>query len=129
MSIFNLIINLRPIFVNMQDIMLKIIPTGLFLQSIHGLKKNFYKSCNPFCYMHFDWLIFIADWFVDIIDDHRQLVEPACGASLAAVYSGILNDLQAQGQLGPIKSALIVVCGGSSVTLEALDKWKKEFQL
>lgn len=62
-------------------------------------------------------------------DDHRQLVEPACGASLAAVYSGILNDLQAQGQLGEIKSALIVVCGGSSVTLDALSKWKKDFEL
>uniref|UniRef100_K1PSK8 L-serine ammonia-lyase n=1 Tax=Magallana gigas TaxID=29159 RepID=K1PSK8_MAGGI len=53
-------------------------------------------------------------------DDHRQLVEPACGASLAAVYSGILKDLQTQGQLGEIKSALIVVCGGSAVTLDAL---------
>ncbi|XP_052717622.1 serine dehydratase-like [Crassostrea angulata] len=62
-------------------------------------------------------------------DDHRQLVEPACGASLAAVYSGILKDLQTQGQLGEIKSALIVVCGGSAVTLDALSKWKKEFDL
>lgn len=62
-------------------------------------------------------------------DDHRQLVEPACGASLAAVYSGILKDLQNQGQLGEIKSALIVVCGGSSVTLDALSEWKKDFDL
>lgn len=62
-------------------------------------------------------------------DDHRQLVEPACGASLAVVYSGILKDLQTQGQLGEIKSALIVVCGGSAVTLDALSKWKKEFDL
>lgn len=63
------------------------------------------------------------------LDDHRQLVEPACGASLAAVYSGILKDLQTQGQLGEIKSALIVVCGGSAVSLDVLDKWKKEFDL
>lgn len=66
---------------------------------------------------------------VNVIDDHRQLVEPACGASLAAVYSGILNDLQSQGQLSEIKSALIVVCGGSTVTLDALSKWKKDFEL
>ncbi|XP_062570218.1 serine dehydratase-like isoform X1 [Saccostrea cucullata] len=62
-------------------------------------------------------------------DDHRQLVEPACGASLAAVYSGILKDLQTRGKLGQVKSALIVVCGGSGVTLDALNKWKMEFEL
>ncbi|XP_048732850.2 L-serine dehydratase/L-threonine deaminase-like [Ostrea edulis] len=62
-------------------------------------------------------------------DDHRQLVEPACGASLAAVYSGILNDLQTQGKLGQVRSALIVVCGGSGVTLDALYKWKNEYEL
>jgi L-serine/L-threonine ammonia-lyase len=56
-------------------------------------------------------------------------VETACGASLAAVYSGILNDLQTQGKLGQIRSALIVVCGGSGVTLEALKTWKKDYEL
>lgn len=60
-------------------------------------------------------------------DDHRMLVEPACGAALAAVYSGVLKKLQQDGKLNNVKSAVIIVCGGSSVTMELLDKWKTQF--
>ncbi|KAL3857814.1 hypothetical protein ACJMK2_012448 [Sinanodonta woodiana] len=62
-------------------------------------------------------------------DDHRMLVEPACGASLAAVYGDTIKTLQNEGKLGPIKSALVIVCGGSSVTLSALEKWRHDFNL
>ncbi|KAF6082871.1 serine dehydratase like [Phyllostomus discolor] len=50
------------------------------------------------------------------LDDERMLVEPACGAALAAVYSGLLGRLQAEGRLGPaLASVVVVVCGGNSI--------------
>ena len=48
-------------------------------------------------------------------DDHRLLVEPACGAALAPVYAGALPPE------GPI---VVVVCGGASASLEALEAWR-----
>lgn len=62
-------------------------------------------------------------------DDHRMLVEPACGATLAAVYSGVIEKLQKDGELGPINSVLVIVCGGSGVSLNELQKWKEQFSL
>ena len=47
-------------------------------------------------------------------DDHRFLVEPACGAALA-VLPGIRTP-------GPI---LVIVCGGAGVTLAELDAWTR----
>lgn len=58
-----------------------------------------------------------------------MLVEPACGASLASVYSDVISNLEKDGELPQIKSALIVVCGGNNVSLEALQKWKTDFGL
>ena len=52
-------------------------------------------------------------------DDHRVLVEPACGAALAAAYHRA-EPLQNR---API---VIVVCGGAGVTRELLDKWNKQ---
>lgn len=49
-------------------------------------------------------------------DDHRVLVEPACGASLSAVYE----------QAGPLRGrgpVLVIVCGGAGVTRALLEKW------
>jgi len=51
---------------------------------------------------------------VRFADDHRLLVEPACGAALAPVYQGLV------GGEGPV---VVVVCGGASATLEALSGW------
>jgi L-serine/L-threonine ammonia-lyase len=59
-------------------------------------------------------------------DDERMMVEPACGAALAVVYSGLL------GCLGEVKEGMkvvIVVCGGVNVSLELMDKWKKDYEL
>ncbi|NWZ83540.1 SDSL protein, partial [Poecile atricapillus] len=50
------------------------------------------------------------------LDDERMLVEPACGAPLAVLYSGRLQRLQSQGRLRtPLGSVLLVVCGGSNI--------------
>ncbi|KAL9834177.1 serine dehydratase-like isoform 5-T9 [Geothlypis trichas] len=50
------------------------------------------------------------------LDDERALVEPACGAPLAVLYSGWLQRLQSEGRLpSPLRSVLLVVCGGSNI--------------
>ncbi|XP_072314204.1 serine dehydratase-like [Eucyclogobius newberryi] len=55
------------------------------------------------------------------LDEERVLVEMACGAALAAVYSGVINRLQTDGclpvSLGPV---VVIVCGGSSVDMQQL---------
>ena len=51
-------------------------------------------------------------------DEHRVLVEPACGASLSAAY----NRAQPLEGHGPI---VIIVCGGAGVSLRLLEEWKQ----
>ncbi len=51
-------------------------------------------------------------------DDHRVLVEPACGAALAAVYAGA-PPLRGQAPL------VVIVCGGAGVSLELLESWRR----
>jgi len=48
--------------------------------------------------------------------DHRLLVEPACGASLAAVY-------ERAPELEPFESLLVVVCGGATATIDQIRQW------
>lgn len=50
------------------------------------------------------------------LGDHRVVVEPACGASLAVVYEGA-------SELEDFESVLVVVCGGATTTLEQLREW------
>ncbi|XP_053277542.1 L-serine dehydratase/L-threonine deaminase [Pleuronectes platessa] len=61
------------------------------------------------------------------VDDEKILVEPACGAALAAVYSGVIKRLQDEGKLaqnlGPV---VIVVCGGNNISMGQLWKLKKQ---
>ncbi len=52
-------------------------------------------------------------------DDHRVLVEPACGAALAAGY------LRAPALIDR-DPVVIVVCGGVGVTRELLQKWDEQ---
>ncbi|NWU19069.1 SDSL protein, partial [Dyaphorophyia castanea] len=50
------------------------------------------------------------------LDDERMLVQPACGAALAVLYSGRLQRLQGEGRLrAPLASVVVVVCGGSNI--------------
>ncbi len=53
--------------------------------------------------------------------DHRVLVEPACGAALAAVYGGhpLVMDRQ---------EILLVVCGGVGVSFDQLQQWKVDLE-
>lgn len=57
-----------------------------------------------------------VDACMRFIDDHRVLVEPACGAALALAYD-------AQEALAQYKNILVIVCGGVTATLEQLRKW------
>ena len=54
------------------------------------------------------------------LDDHRLLVEPACGAALALLYARapVLEDLD---------SLLVIVCGGASSTAAMLHQWQQQF--
>ncbi len=47
------------------------------------------------------------------LDDHRVLVEPACGAALAPLYDNLP-------EISPFRTIVCVVCGGASVTAEQL---------
>ncbi len=51
--------------------------------------------------------------------DHRLLVEPACGAALAAVYHPAPT-------LKNKKNILVVVCGGMGVSMSQLSAWEKQ---
>lgn len=56
-----------------------------------------------------------------------MLVEPACGAALAAVYSGVLRKLQAEGRLSPgLASVVIIVCGGNNISSQQLQELKMQ---
>ncbi|PNJ82542.1 SDSL isoform 3, partial [Pongo abelii] len=60
-----------------------------------------------------------------LLDDERMLVEPACGAALAAIYSGLLGRLQAEGCLPPsLTSVVVIVCGGNNINSRELQALK-----
>ena len=52
------------------------------------------------------------------IEDHRIVVEPACGAAIATVY----DDAPELRDLGAV---LVVVCGGATATAEQIREWAK----
>lgn len=52
------------------------------------------------------------------LDDHRMLVEPACGASLAVVYDNAPV-------LERFSTVLVVVCGGATTTIDQIREWAK----
>ncbi|XP_063171603.1 L-serine dehydratase/L-threonine deaminase [Candoia aspera] len=61
------------------------------------------------------------------VDDEKILVEPACGAALAIVYSRVVQKLQAEGKLKPhLDSLVVVVCGGNNITLAQLQHLKSQ---
>ena len=51
--------------------------------------------------------------------DHRVVVEPACGASLAVVYDRAP-------ELEQSKSVLVIVCGGVTATVDQLQQWLRQ---
>ncbi|WP_416201968.1 pyridoxal-phosphate dependent enzyme [Acinetobacter sp. NIPH 2100] len=54
------------------------------------------------------------------LDDHRTLVEPACGATLSILYNQKINFM-------PQDDVLVIVCGGASITFEQLSKYAEQF--
>ena len=52
-------------------------------------------------------------------DEHRILVEPACGAALSAVYGRAAP-------LGGHAPVVVIVCGGAGVSRALLDEWKNK---
>lgn len=57
-------------------------------------------------------------------------MEPACGAALAAVYSQVVDKLQVEGKLhAPLASLVIIVCGGSNISLAQLQALKAQLGL
>ena len=63
---------------------------------------------------------------VRFADDHRMLVEPACGSVLSAVYTGVLADMVTSLGPGPV---VLVVCGGNIVNSQLLAQWRLELNL
>jgi L-serine/L-threonine ammonia-lyase len=56
----------------------------------------------------------------EFANDHRCLVEPACGASLSVAYEG-------QPILPEAETVVVVVCGGIGVDLARLGKWQADY--
>ena len=53
---------------------------------------------------------------IRFMDDHRVVVEPACGASLAVAYD-------AAATLAGFRNVLVIVCGGVTATVDQLQQW------
>ncbi|MDR7017842.1 pyridoxal-phosphate dependent enzyme [Acinetobacter sp. 3657] len=56
------------------------------------------------------------------LDDHRTLVEPACGATLSILYDKKIS-------FAPTEDVLVIVCGGASITFEQLTKYAEQFSV
>lgn len=52
--------------------------------------------------------------------DHRVLVEPACGASLALAY-------EKASEFEEFKTVLVIVCGGATATIDQIRQWSKMY--
>ncbi|NXJ97058.1 SDSL protein, partial [Corythaixoides concolor] len=64
------------------------------------------------------------------LDDERLLVQPACGAALALLYTGRLQRLQREGRLRtPLASVVVVVCGGGCIQVAQLQALKSQLGL
>lgn len=77
---------------------------------------------------------------VQFLDDHRVVVEPACGAALAAVYNQLIVsprafeisseskslDLSPTSEACNYKNVLVIVCGGVTATVQQLLSWQQK---
>lgn len=59
-----------------------------------------------------------VDACLRFLDDHRILVEPACGASIAAIYEQVAD-------FADVQNILVIVCGGAIATVEQLTAWRR----
>ena len=73
-----------------------------------------------------------VDACLKFADDHRMLVEPACGAGLSSIYSDQFYNAKHPLCTIPINNQrpiVLVVCGGDIVSLDLLQSWKHQFSL
>ncbi|CRK21268.1 hypothetical protein BN1708_013056 [Verticillium longisporum] len=67
---------------------------------------------------------------VQFADDTRFVVEVACGATIAACYNGLLRQRLGRGLTDKEwrhKNIVVIVCGGSDVSLEVLEGYKRDY--
>ncbi|QSZ29413.1 hypothetical protein DSL72_003927 [Monilinia vaccinii-corymbosi] len=61
-------------------------------------------------------------------DEERILVESACGVSVAVAINGVLRKiLEEDGESVEGKNVVIVVCGGSNISLKTLTEYRETF--
>lgn len=60
---------------------------------------------------------------VDIVDQHRMLVEMSCSASLAAIYNGSVDKLLKSKNVSS-GDIVVILCGGSGINMEILENLK-----
>jgi L-serine/L-threonine ammonia-lyase len=78
---------------------------------------------------------------LSLIQSDRVLVEPACGAAIAALQGAVVprwldgaadtGIFQGKGKLAgrKIEKVVVIVCGGSAVNLDMMQGWKQKFSL
>ncbi len=60
-----------------------------------------------------------TDACIRFADEHRVLVEPSCGAALAAVY-----DDNVLGKPSFLDKPIVIACGGNAVNLDLMQTWR-----
>ncbi|KAG1352722.1 hypothetical protein G6F62_002601 [Rhizopus arrhizus] len=66
-----------------------------------------------------------ADSVRQFAEDAKTLVEPACGAALSLCYTQIIRDILPS--LGSGSDVIVLVTGGSDITLNQLDEYRKKY--
>lgn len=61
-----------------------------------------------------------------LADDERIMVEMACGVNVALCYDGRLEHALGR-KVRPSDKVVIVLCGGSNVTVDMLAQWRGQF--
>lgn len=61
-----------------------------------------------------------------LADDERIMVELACGVNVALCYDGRLERALGR-KVRPDEKVVIVLCGGSNVTVDMLAEWRSEY--
>jgi len=79
-----------------------------------------------FFFIFFFYFFFFFFFSNTQIDEHRVLVEPACGASLAVAYEKQIKELlqKLNIEVNSSSKIVIIVCGGQLVNQELFENWK-----
>jgi L-serine/L-threonine ammonia-lyase len=67
---------------------------------------------------------------VQFADDMRLMVEVSCGATIATAYNGALrHHLRRSGKAWQDHNVVLIVCGGSGVSVDILDEYREKYGL